>query len=85
MVDNFIETSFEKTGFSFLCRYCLQIASWLGVDLVFASPDQGWDFVWLEPVQVLCVLSQSEFIYASVLLCLEDAKEASFYSLYPKA
>lgn len=34
------------------------MASWLGWNFVSTSPSQCWDFVWFEPVQVLCLLPQ---------------------------
>jgi len=43
------------------------------LDFVPTFPAQCWDLIWLEPVWVLCMLSQSEFLCgAPALSCLED-------------
>lgn len=49
----------EKMDFPSPSKYQLQIVSWLGVGIVSTWPSQCLGFVWLEFVQVLCMLSQS--------------------------
>lgn len=48
-----------KSDFPFPSIYQLQTLSWLGVGCISASPSHCWGFVLFEPMQVLCVLSQS--------------------------
>lgn len=71
-------TPLEKTDFPFPSSYQFQVASCLGWGLCVHLPFWCWDFVWFEPVQVLCVLAVCcdiicEFRYPLFLLCLEDA------------
>lgn len=50
------DTPLEKTDFPFASWNQLQTAFWLGLRPYL--PSQRWDIVWLEPVQVSCVLPQ---------------------------
>lgn len=59
----FSDTPLEKTEFpSPTAANCKQ-ASWLGVGLLFSA-----DFVWLETVQVLCLLSKLLWVSVSISL-----------------
>jgi hypothetical protein len=66
----------KKTNFPISSRYQLQMASWLGVELVSTSPSHCWYFVWLGPVQFLCVLPQSLW----VPICISPAVFGRFLS-----
>lgn len=70
--DLYTETLLEKTNFPFTSGCQLQIASWLGVELVSASPPSMPEPAWLDPVTG-CVHSARlcEFTCASDLLWLE--------------
>lgn len=74
MVDIPNDTPLEKIKFPFSNRYQLQIVSLLGVGL---CPPPLLSAGILSGLN--CVLSQSEFIYASVLLYLDDAVPSSIF------
>lgn len=52
-------TQLEKTGFPSLGQYYLCRGFGYEWDFVFTSPSQCWDFIGLDLVKVLCMLSQS--------------------------
>lgn len=64
--------SIGENSFPFASRCQLQIASWLGLGphVYFALSLLGP--VWFEPVQMWCVPTDSEFIFSSAPLCVEN-------------
>lgn len=52
------ETLLEKTGFSFVSSYQLEIAPVLGMGLASISSLGAGDAIWLRGLQVLCMLPQ---------------------------
>lgn len=54
--------------------YLLSIITQLRDNFRLPFPPLCWDFIWLQPVQLLCVLSvHYEFIRATALLCAENS------------
>lgn len=53
------DTPLKKTDFASPSSCQPSVASWLGVGLVSTSSTQCWDFIRLEPLQALCMLSPS--------------------------
>ena len=65
-------TTWEKLIF-FICEWLsIEIAFGLGIGACVHFYSQCWDSIWHRSMQVLCMLTQSLFICAQVLLCLKD-------------
>lgn len=65
------ETPLEETAFSFGSGHQLEIASELEMGVCVYFRSQFWGPIWCRPAQALYMLSVSEVVWASVLLCLQ--------------
>lgn len=64
-----MKPSLEECSFSFVSSGQLEIASWLGIGACLHFPSQGWEPLWLRPVQALSLLPQSLWIH----FCISSA------------
>lgn len=73
------ETMLVKINFSFTSKRQLQIASWLGMEGMSTSQFQHWDCIWIEPVQVSCLLPQAPRVH----MCISsDVSRRHFLRLF---